>query len=269
MRSIKIPSALALIYVGLLAPTAFPASISLQDFAVNVNGTTADYNNLADPDPTMLTFGMNAAGFNTTTGLGSITYSFSGAPGSYFVNFYFDLSASAPFFNEYGAVNGAAPAGTSFEIAEVNPSVGGIQFFNGTNESFANVLDDTNHVPVGNTNFLNNCTVKPCNGDVAMALGFNFTLTSGQSAVITLGTSATNPGGFNLEDIHPVDPANAAAAAIFLNGSISVGGSGPPPPPPSAPEPGSLPLLATIAAIAAAVAYRRKLGSRTEGTTEA
>lgn len=259
---------LVLVCAGLLALLAqspqAKADGSLQDIAVNINGTIYDYNNTGQPDLTTLS-GMNATAFSTYTsgdkagtGLGTLTFTFNpGAPGTYFVNFYIDESAGTPFFNEYGVVNGSKPAGTSWEVAQVNPSVGGIQFWNGASGSFPNALDNTNHAPIGNTNYLNNCTVSPCNADVATALGFNFTLTSGQEAVITIDQSTTNPGGFNLEQVHPADP-NNPTSDLFLSGSVSIKPSGPPP----VPEPGTLTLLGVGAAtILGSFKRRREVAS--------
>jgi PEP-CTERM motif-containing protein len=249
------------------------ADVSLQDFGVNINGTTNDYNNQSETDTTTLP-GMNASGFSTATsgdgldtGLGALIYTFNpGAAGSYFVNFYFDLSASTPFFNEFGSAHGAAGASdpTSWEIAQVNPSVGGIQFCGWTGSTcspatiFPSSLDNTNHVPVGNTNFLNNCKVAPCNADVAEAVGFNFVLGAGEEAVITIDSSTTNPGGFYLEQSHPVDPGNTKESDVFLSGNISiqpivVG---------QVPEPSSLPLLALVAAAVVGFQLRRKIFAR-------
>jgi hypothetical protein len=248
----------ALLVLSAWTPQAQAHDTALQDFGVNINGTAYDYNNLGQTDPTTLP-GMNASGFSTFTsgdlagtGLGTLTYTFNpGSAGSYFVNFYFDEEASVPFFNEFGTVNGSAPAGTSWEIAQVNPSVGGIQFYNGSTQVLPNSLDNTNNLPGGNSNYLDNCATSPCNGDVATALGFNFTLAAGEEAVITIDQSTTNPGGFNLEEIHPVDPNNTSETDVFLNGSISIQPActgpncGPPPPPPGMPEPSTLILLGT------------------------
>jgi hypothetical protein len=278
---LKLRTAFYTLFIGaIVSPAAvYGGTISLQDLAVNVNGTTADYNNLLDPhgDPTLLP-GMNASGFSSYTtgdtlgtGLGSLVYTFNpGAAGSYFVNFYLDDSAGTPFYNEFGAQAGAAPAGMSWEIAQVNPTVGGITFYHGpaagdptdSTQSFPNTLDNTNHVPAGSTNFGNNCTVSQfvpaCNADVALALGFNFVLAAGQQAVITINSSTTNPGGFYLEQSHPVDPNNPGSQTnLFLNGSISIGqagtgGGG------TVPEPGYWPVLGIAFAAIAGIKLRRK-----------
>jgi hypothetical protein len=258
-------------FIVIVAMTLSPAAradIALQDFGVNINGTTYDYNNLGQPDTTTLP-GMDASGFSTftsgdglDTGLGTLIYTFNpGVAGSYFVNFYFDEEAGIPFFNEYGIVNGLPlPAGgpTSYEIASVNPSVGGIQFWNGTTQILPNSLDDTNHVPGTSTNYLDNCTAgASCNADVATALGFNFVLPAGDEAVITINQSTTNPGGFNLQQVHPVDPNNASAVNLFLNGSIVIQPSSGPPPPPAVPEPGTSVLFGTVVAILGYAMRRR------------
>jgi hypothetical protein len=251
--------------------TAIPlahADIMLQDFAVNINGTSYDYNNLSQTDPTTLP-GMNASGFDTYTsgadtgtGLGTLTYTFNpGVAGSYFVNLYFDYEVSTPFYNEYGQVNGTPGASdpTSWEIFQLNPSVGGIQFYNGSTQIIPNSLDNTNHVPLGNTNYLNNCTVTPCNADVGMALGFAFTLASNQYETLTIDAGTTNPGGFNLEQIHPVDPANATETDLFLSGSMALGThTGPPP----VPEPSFFPVLALAALGVLGIGLRRKAMAR-------
>ena len=267
----KLRAAFYTLFIGaIVSPAAvYAGTIGLQDFAINVSGTTSDYNNLADSDPSSAAFGTNASGFNTSTGLGSLVFTFNpGSAGSYFVNFYFDHELTdVPFFNEFGASVGAPAAGTSWEIAQVNPSVGGITFFHGNpatgdptdaTQSFPNTLDNTNHAPVGNTNYLNNCTTSPCNADVALALGFNFVLAAGQQAVITINSSTTNPGGFYLEQSHPVDPNNPGSQTnLFLNGSISIGqagtgGGG------TVPEPGYWPVLGIALAAIAGIKLRRK-----------
>jgi hypothetical protein len=239
------------------------ADILLQDFAVNVNGTVSDYNNLLTTDPTTLS-GMNATGYSTSTtgdglgtGLGTLVFTYNPGPGSYFVNFLFDLEAGTPFYNEYGVKNGSPAGGTTWQIAAV-PSTLGTPNFVGT--VFGNALDNTNHVPAGNSNFSNSCTVVPCNADVAEALRFDFTLAAGQEAVITVNESTTNPGGFNLQQVHPPDGAPLGTERdVFLNGSVSIQPAGVTP----VPEPNSLVLLGPILAmlgVMVIVSFRKSRG---------
>lgn len=261
----KLRFALIILLFGVISsPLALHAgTISLQDFAVNVNGTSYDYNNLGDTDPTTLT-GMNATGFSSYTtgdtlgtGLGSLIYTFNAAPGAYFVNFYFDLSAGVPFYNEFGTAVGAPPAGTSWEIAQVNPSVGGIQFWSGASETFPNSLDNTNHVPGTGDNYLLNCASN-CNADVAMALGYSFVLGAGEQAVITITLGTVVPQGFYLQQTHPVDanlPDNAVEQNLYLHGGLNiqpipVGGE--------VPEPAYWPIMGMALAAVVGIQLRRK-----------
>jgi hypothetical protein len=88
-----------------------------------------------------------------------------------------------------------------------------------------------------------------------MAQGFNFNLTASQQEVITLTLSSSNPGGFSLEAIHPVDGANTSETDIFYQATATGGGVSP------VPEPASWLLLATgLAFLAAGV--RRRLAKR-------
>src|ERR1700683_2460536 len=95
---------------GVLQSAARAATTdSLQDALFNVNGTVTE-GSLAIP-------GLNASGFNTTTGEGSLVFTFSpGAAGSYYFDAWFDNDLNVPFFNEYGAVSGAPSAGQTWEI---------------------------------------------------------------------------------------------------------------------------------------------------------
>ena len=202
-------------------PVASAETTSLQSVLFNVNGAQqTDFT------------GMNTAGFDTTTGLGTITFTYNPGPGSYFFDVFFDHSLNLPFFNEFGTVNGAPAAGQSYEIGDsfastIYPDV-----------QAGGALPDTNTLAGTTDNFHNDCVGATCNGDFAMAMGFAFTLGAGQQEVITLNVSHTDPGGFTLQDTHPQDPANPSSSELFLSGSTAtrqVGGT--------VPEPSSLLLV--------------------------
>jgi len=204
-------------------------------------------------DPTMLpgmsitpsagTFCCNDSVGGTTPGLGTATYTFNpGAAGTYQVNMYFDhdLSTAGPAYNEYGVVDpntaGAPPAGISYAIFDADNPTGAIALYGATGgaENYGNP-GNTNGVPGTASNFVLGQCVANCNADVGMALGYSFTLSAGQEAVITASTSLTNPGGWALEQIHPVDPSNPSETDLYLTGALSIqaipsAGSGTPEP---------------------------------------
>jgi hypothetical protein len=242
------------ILVALFCIAATPAfSNELQDWEFNVNGTDY-YPALGDTFASVP--GLNSSGFSSTTGLGTFTLTFNPGAGSYYVGAWFFDPVGVPFYNEYGVVNGSAASGQSYQIdvPDYDSDSNHTGTIIGNLESGA--LGNTNYIPGTTDNYLNDCSAgSSCNDVVSMALGFNFTLTGGQEEVITLSLSSTNPGGFNLEDIHPVDGNNSAAAEVFLSGSAISGG---PPPPPTIPEPASCALVATgIAGVA--IAMRKRL----------
>jgi len=186
------------------APIALADSTSLQSVLFNVNGTQfTDYSAV----------GMNVGGFDQTTGLGTITFTYNPGPGTYSVDVFFDHQLSLPFFNEYGTVNGALAAGQTYEI--------GASFASSiyTDVQTGGALPNTNTLPGTLPNFDTLCVGAACNGDLAMAMGFAFTLGANQQELITLAVSHTDPGGFTLQGIHPQDAANATPVNIFFNGS--------------------------------------------------
>ncbi len=228
-----------------LVPAAFADAPSLQSVLFNVNGS--QYIDYSVP-------GINTGGWDASTGLGTLTLVFDpGAPGTYFFDVFFDHGVAVPFFNEYGFVNGAPGAGQTYEIGDsfasnIYPDV-----------QAGGDLPNTNNLPGTSSNFNLSCSDPTCNGDAALAMGFGFTLGTDEEALITLQTSLTNPGGFNLEQIHPVDDANRVESLLFLNGNVVIQPSGPPP---TVPEPGSWVLLGTACAIALGTLRRRLSGNQ-------
>lgn len=210
---------------------------SLQSILTNANGTqTTDFT------------GYNTGGFNTTTGIGTLTYTYNPGPGSYFFDVFLDPSLNLPFFNEFGTVNGAPAAGQSYEIGDSFAS-----------NIYADVqaggaLADTNTLPGAADNFNNACSGAKCNGDFAGALGFSFTLSPGEQEVITLNVSHTQPREFSLQDTHPVDPANPTELNLYISGDAVSEPIGTSP----VPEPTTTGFLGIGLAILL-VAFRRRL----------
>ena len=215
----------------------------LQQVHINVDGNTQD--TLAG-----FTNGLNA------NGLGTLTFTDTRV-GTDFVDLIFDYEVAAPFFNEYGAAIGTVSAGETWSIDDwydnsSSPTPGSGSQTN-VNDAWDQVdgggaLLDNNLLPGQLSNFNANCSSTAnahlggsganCNGDVAGALGFGYTLGAGQQAFITITASTTAPtSGSALKLVHPGDPGNPAEADVYLSGTVSTTSP--------VPEPGSFLLLGT------------------------
>ncbi len=169
------------------------ASILLYDAAFNVNGTITGYR-----AGTLWGAGFDGSSFDTTTGLGEITWTTTAAS-SYQVGGYFDIEIDQivnTFYNEYGEVYGGAPnppkGNLSWEIDEpgYNTPPGDIysNFLGGG-------LDNTNAVPApaGQDQY-----------DVSFAMTWNFSLVQNQRATIKWILTETDPmNGFYLAQVDP------------------------------------------------------------------
>jgi hypothetical protein len=161
---------------------------SLQDFTFNVNGISTDGN--SPPS------GVNLGGYNVATGLGTITYTDTTAGAGYF-NTWWDEQVGVVFNNEYGSTSGTPSAGESWEIGD---NYGSSIYTDAQNGALLN----ENLLPGTDSNLLGTCSGSNCNGDASTALGYGFTLTSGDEEIITLTVSQTAPGsGFYLEQTNP------------------------------------------------------------------
>jgi hypothetical protein len=259
----KLTTKIAFLCVGLFASSAFSAS--LQDWEFNINGT--DY--YPGGGATFAT----VPGLTVTTSGTSTTYSILFNPasaGNFYIGAFFYQPAGVPFYNEYGAVNGSAAAGQTWQIdvpeydvnSTANHGAGSIV------DNLANgALTDTNSVPGSVSNYLNNCGASgggavnaACDDFVSLATAYSFSLLTGQSELVQFTVSTTNPGGFSIEDVHPVDGSNASASDVFLSLSNTLNGV--PPINTGTPEPGTLALLGVGGGFVALMLSRRHLAGR-------
>lgn len=205
MKDLKV-ILLALVFLWFGISGASGAAISLYDWAYNIDGTTYEASVLQTGDPNTFTgyytpgagdlpaniddSGFTYSnGFDTPGGFGTTSVTISGA-GSHFVGFFVDHEldeALNGFDNENGSAIGSPVAGQSWEIDEPGYVFGDI-YINFQNSA----LDNTNNVPAG------------LEDDVSMAMGWDFTLLAGDTAIIDFILSGTVPtNGFYLAQTDP------------------------------------------------------------------
>ena len=198
--------------LGVATSSASAATLTVFELAFNINGTT--YSSQAGQlDENFPVPGLQDPSGFLATGLGTLTLNFTptvAATTTFSLLVFLDLEIDEntnTFFNEYGAVSGTPPAGVSWEIDE--PGFGGI-----LGDIYTNFTGNT----LDNTNALTNPPVD----DVAMALGWTFTLDPGQWASLTFGTSLTAPAGFSLAQIDPDSPVGAAGTTVYFTGDVDI-----------------------------------------------
>lgn len=185
--------------------SAHSAEIRLNDWAFNINGDVFEYYG-GDVMP-------GEGSLDPGTGLGTLEFEFNAAGHHSFIAF-LDLEFDAAhntFFNESGAAHGAPEAGQSWQIDEP-----GLLFGNIYDNVLAGALNNENTVPA----------LTP--DDVSFALGWNFVLTEGESAYLSLFVSEFAPeAGFYLSH---TDPEMGAAfdqqQSVYFWSTLEIFGSG-------------------------------------------
>jgi len=215
-KKISILTGIALLGLGSLSANA--AVIDLFDWGINVDGA------LTFPgDP--LPGGIDMSGFDDISGLGQIDITLTGAGARnalVFLDHEID-EADNSFFNESAATGGALATGQSWEADEPGFLFGDIY-----DNFMDNTLDNSNGVPEG------------FEEDVSMAIGWDFGIVAGETAVASFFTSTVNgaAGSFFIEHYDP----DSDASIFFWSALDITGGITPPPidpPPVDLAEPGT------------------------------
>lgn len=255
MRKLAIGVVVLLFLCVCMVPAALADDTSLQSSLIVINGTPyAD--TLSVPGVISSSgFGATTSPYGGTSVYGAVTVTLTNSGSSaenVSVDGFFDDELSVPFWNEYATVNGTAGCGAG---CTQNYEVGDPIFSNIVNDTASDTLSNSNGIPQGSDNFGLTCT-SSCNGDVSFAMGFDFTIQAGQTDTVEFLISTSNPGGFNIEQTHPVDGANTSAVNAFFSGSVTPGAVGPPPPP-GMPEPGTIFMLGS--SFVGLIGLRKKL----------
>jgi hypothetical protein len=270
MKKIFVVMSTVLLMLGVGTSRSFATApdASTQDEQVDINGTTNGYSSTGTVLPAI--DNMNGTGTITITVLGTTC-------SVCFVDTLVDEEVGTAFWNEYATTSGAAGAQggwtETWEAAYLNNSTG--QIYTDAAGALADGLTNSNSTDkgLGGSNFSLSCTGL-CNGDVAIALGADFDLTSTEEEVITVTASTTQPtSGFYIDQTNPQDvPPTGGQGQIsniyFTESAVEqpacVGNQCQPPPPPPGvtPEPSSWLLLATGLLASGMIGLRRRFSLR-------
>ncbi len=248
VRNLAFAAGLVLALSLVAGPAVLADTTELQDSYISISGPGGSIlgaSSELSPSGSGTGYSYSSTGFDNGSGFSSSTYGTytvkltAAVSGTYKIAGYFDAELTLPYFNEYAAVNGSAASGQSYEVGD--PQTSTI-----VADTLANALTNVNGIPQGTDNEVG----KGTNGDVSFAMNFSEVLVAGDVETVTFAITTTNPGGFNIEQVHPVDGENNAQTVAYFAAAESVVAPGctvncGPPPPPGMPEPGSLVLLGT------------------------
>jgi hypothetical protein len=222
MKHLKV-MAVAIFFLAFWVGPAFATTISLSDWAFNIDGSVSEFIKPTDLDDTAFDWG---------TGLGTLTWETTGA-GAHSILAFFDHDIdenSNGYLNEFGATNGTPASGQSWEIDEP-----GYEF-----------VDIYDHVVLDGKLDLFNDVPSGSEDDVSMAMGWDFTLETSEMATINFILGLTAPtSGFYLSQTD-----TDSGVSIYFSSLLTKTGGTPPPPddddddgPNPIPEPGTVMLL--------------------------
>ena len=204
------PTTLAAIGLFILLTGQAPAQATpdLYAWMFNIDGIVTEYINEYD------TSGMPVDASLDPDDLGVFTYTESIAGAHSLIGFWdYEMDETAnTFFNELGAVQGSPAPGQSWQIGSID------------NYDPGNIWDNVWDGSLNNTNTI------PVEGDVSWAMGWEYFLNPGETAVIRMTVSAVLPEA----DFFLLHMDNDTGERIYLSGDFSLQ---------AVPEPQSMVLL--------------------------
>ena len=237
-KTLLAPLAAALLFAA--TGPAQAGQIEPFDSCLNINGAIYDIGidcalDLDGAAPGNVTDDIETNFLAPDSGLGSVSITLEEV-GDFFVGLFVDWEIDE-FFNGYDnedfGSGGVLAAGQTFEVDE--PGYAPLDQYGG--DIFINFEDSLLDNAFMQDLFLGASGNAP--EDISMALGWDFSLTAGQSAIVTFLLSETQPGsGFWLSHSDP-----ASEVEFFFSSTLTITGDEPEPEPQPVPEPGTLFLL--------------------------